>query len=111
MVFPHRACGFAAGAAPIPVYGWDRLSSLPLKPSGAIKNVCCGRGELGRPGEPKNPYRWRSREPANSRIVRPIRALPVPKRRIVRLNRGLAVFAPPVTLSTYLDITVPRHVG
>jgi len=23
MVFPHRACGFAAGAAPIPVYGWD----------------------------------------------------------------------------------------
>src|SRR6202165_3478350 len=23
MVFPHRECGFAAVAAPIPVYGWD----------------------------------------------------------------------------------------
>ena len=28
MVFPHRACGFAAGAAPIPVYRWDFIESL-----------------------------------------------------------------------------------
>jgi hypothetical protein len=27
MVFPHRACGFAAGAAPIPVYGSDLTKS------------------------------------------------------------------------------------
>src|SRR5438445_613246 len=27
MVFPHRACGFAAGAAPIPVYGFTQSSS------------------------------------------------------------------------------------
>ena len=29
MVFPHRACGFAAGAAPIPEYGLD-FFQLPL---------------------------------------------------------------------------------
>jgi hypothetical protein len=28
MVLPHRACGCAAGAAPIPVYGWDLIKSL-----------------------------------------------------------------------------------
>jgi hypothetical protein len=33
MVFPHRACGFAAGAAPIPVYRWDFIKSL--KPDNA----------------------------------------------------------------------------
>jgi hypothetical protein len=27
MVPSHRACGFAAGAALFPVYGWDCLSS------------------------------------------------------------------------------------
>ena len=33
MVFPHRACGCAAGAAPIPVYRWDLIKRL--KPSDA----------------------------------------------------------------------------
>jgi len=33
MVFPHRACGCAAGAAPIPVYRWDLTKKL--KPSDA----------------------------------------------------------------------------
>jgi hypothetical protein len=33
MVFPHRTYGFAAGAAPIPVYGWDLTNSL--KPNDA----------------------------------------------------------------------------
>ena len=28
MVFPHRPVGFADGAAPIPVYGWDLIKSL-----------------------------------------------------------------------------------
>ena len=28
MVLPHRTCGFAAGAAPIPVYGWDLIRGL-----------------------------------------------------------------------------------
>ena len=28
MVFPHRECGFAAVAAPIPVYRWDLIKSL-----------------------------------------------------------------------------------
>ena len=33
MVFPHRECGSAAGAAPIPVYRWDLTKSL--KPNNA----------------------------------------------------------------------------
>jgi len=33
MVFPHRECGCAAGAAPIPVYGWDLI--MDLKPNHA----------------------------------------------------------------------------
>ena len=37
MVLPHRACGYAAGAAPIPVCGWDLIKWL--KPGDA------GRGE------------------------------------------------------------------
>jgi hypothetical protein len=28
MVFPHRACGWAEGAAPIPVYRWDLIKRL-----------------------------------------------------------------------------------
>jgi hypothetical protein len=33
MVFPHRECGCAAVAAPIPVYRWDLIKSL--KPGNA----------------------------------------------------------------------------
>jgi hypothetical protein len=33
MVFPHRECGCAAVAAPIPVYGWDLTKNL--KPNDA----------------------------------------------------------------------------
>jgi hypothetical protein len=33
MVFPHRECGFAAVAAPIPVYRWVLIENL--KPSNA----------------------------------------------------------------------------
>src|SRR5438067_5400563 len=31
MVPSHRACGFAAGAALLPVYGWDYLSSQSMR--------------------------------------------------------------------------------
>jgi hypothetical protein len=34
MVFPHRECGFAAVAAPIPVYGWDFSRELLQAASG-----------------------------------------------------------------------------
>ena len=34
MVFPHRACGFAAGAAPIPVCGWDLIKNLKHNDAG-----------------------------------------------------------------------------
>jgi hypothetical protein len=37
MVFPHRACGCAAGAAPIPEYGWDLTEGL--KPNDARRLV------------------------------------------------------------------------
>src|SRR5258708_19478131 len=36
MVFPHRACGIAAGAAPIPVYGWDLITGLKPHNAGRL---------------------------------------------------------------------------
>src|SRR6266699_5670102 len=61
MVFPHRTCGFAAGAAPIPVYGWDFFTEkgsprhdweVTRQSNGRVEpgRPCCarssGRGEL-----------------------------------------------------------------
>jgi hypothetical protein len=34
MVFPHRECGFAAVAAPIPVYRWVLIKKLKLAMQG-----------------------------------------------------------------------------
>src|SRR5438067_10151300 len=67
MVFPHRACGCAAGAAPIPVYGSDCSSAFHRRRREALGHACRGRGELGRPGQPglrgdnSSPFmgRWR----------------------------------------------------
>jgi len=43
MVFPHRACGFAAGAAPIPVYRWDLTNNLkPATHGGKRDKVATG---------------------------------------------------------------------
>src|SRR5258708_19714306 len=36
MVFPHRACGIAAGAAPIPVYGWELITGLKPHNAGRL---------------------------------------------------------------------------
>src|SRR5258706_6891175 len=50
MVSPHRTCGCAAGAAPIPVYRWDLTKSL--KPIHAVrpKRQSRDRAKPGRPG-------------------------------------------------------------
>jgi hypothetical protein len=47
MVFPHRACGFAAGAAPIPEYRWDLTKNLkPATPGGKPDKVATGLSPL-----------------------------------------------------------------
>jgi hypothetical protein len=47
MVFPHRACGSAAGAAPIPVYGWDFIKSLkPNRAKSLRDKVATGRSPV-----------------------------------------------------------------
>jgi hypothetical protein len=44
MVFPHRACGCAAGAAPIPVYRWDLTKRLKPGDARRLKDkVAAGR--------------------------------------------------------------------
>ena len=49
MVFPHRACGFAAGATPIPVCRWDLIKSL--KPNDAVRR----RDKVAAGGTPAAP--------------------------------------------------------
>ena len=38
MVLPHRPVGFADGAAPIPVYGWDLIKSLKPNHAGRVRD-------------------------------------------------------------------------
>ena len=51
MVPSHRACGFAAGAALFPAYGWDLSEDwfLHATPGGVRDKVMAGG-----PGQPRN---------------------------------------------------------
>src|SRR5258705_9923253 len=80
MVFPHRACGFAAGAAPIPVYGWDFFTEkvsprhdweVTKQSNGRVEpgRPCCARGMRENPdGFPSSRVRLRRRPCSHSGI-------------------------------------------
>ena len=55
MVSSHRACGSAAGAALLPVYGWD-LSSSHSSRRLVAERQSCGRDEPGRGGNAGGAY-------------------------------------------------------
>jgi hypothetical protein len=47
MVFPHRPCGIAAGAAPIPEYRWDLIKKLkPGDARGVDNKVATGQSPV-----------------------------------------------------------------
>ena len=48
MVFPHRACGSAAGAALFPVYRWGLNLVVSADDGWESLETSCGRGEPGR---------------------------------------------------------------
>jgi hypothetical protein len=50
MVLPYRPVGFADGAAPIPVYGWDLTKSLKSNYARRQADKVANRAKPGRPG-------------------------------------------------------------
>src|SRR5439155_3419072 len=59
MVSSHRACGFAAGAALLPVYGWDCLSSYSVPRLADVEGIVAAGlnpAANARPGVRGNPY-------------------------------------------------------
>jgi hypothetical protein len=50
MVFPHRECGFAAVAAPIPVYGSDCFKGLQT-----LRRMAVDGNKVMAGGTPANP--------------------------------------------------------
>src|SRR2546430_5298563 len=58
MVSSHRACGFAAGAALLPVYGWDCLSSYSVPRLADVEGIVAAGlnpAANARPGATGNP--------------------------------------------------------
>src|SRR5882762_8319723 len=52
--FPHRTCGFAAGAAPLPVYRWDLIKKAEARDDWVAKGQSRGWVKPSRPGHARD---------------------------------------------------------
>jgi hypothetical protein len=58
MVPSHRACGFAAGAALFPVYGWDLFREFPLATFGVVGDKVMAGGTPANLATLAGKYEW-----------------------------------------------------
>src|SRR5216684_6766340 len=103
MVFPHRACGVAAGAAPIPVYGWVRGE---LGASVHVLRAPCFQRRPVPPGLGHSIATLGSRDPRSGRPALPEDQALVPQqvrtRMVLRMRRRHALELLPLDVVTLL---------
>src|ERR1700694_5519101 len=96
MVFSHRACGFAAGAALIPVYGWDFSKSYSLPRYGVVNTK-------SRPG--------RARPPMPRELAPRLGRLPARGGRAVVFERDVEPDPVSRDLAVLDGQVLPHHLG